>query len=139
MQTQTKPKVYTYEHDFEDFTRELDKREPLLIDEEMFYYWLEVLPPVYMHQVQEVEIDGVKFQKKCAFGFAEGWENIIDFGDPVNGGIDRRRTSMKVNFGIVVSPFVISVPPFFQTRRHGMPAGRAVKWKLNFRCSKSSG
>jgi hypothetical protein len=45
----------------------------------MFDYWLEVLPPVYLHAVVPVIIDGVTYNKRCSFGFAEGRETIVDF------------------------------------------------------------
>ena len=72
-------KIYTYEKNLNDFTKAINSNEVCMIDEEMFYYWLEVLPPIYMDKVVDVEIDGIKYQKRCSFGFAEGWENIIDF------------------------------------------------------------
>ena len=45
------------------------------VDEEVWFYWLEVLPPIYMHNNRA--IDGV--DRKCSFGFAEGAEQITDF------------------------------------------------------------
>jgi hypothetical protein len=72
-------KVYTYENDFKQFVKDNDGSRVLLIDEEMYYYWLEVLPPVYMDAVQPVIIDGVTYNKRCSFGFAEGRETIVDF------------------------------------------------------------
>ena len=74
----TKKKIYTYEKDFNEFVKAIEK-EACAIDEEMFYYWLEVLPPVYMYKKQTVEIDGVKYVKDCIFGFAEGRDYVIDF------------------------------------------------------------
>ena len=47
----------------------------LEIDEEVFYYWLEVLPPVYMNKDQNA---GGKL-RRCSFGFAEGAEPVTDF------------------------------------------------------------
>ena len=72
-------KLYTYEADFEQYVEDIQERKPLLIDEDMFYYWLEVLPPVYMFQIKTVQINGVGQQKFCSFGFAEGFECVIDF------------------------------------------------------------
>ena len=45
------------------------------MDEEVWMYWLEVLPPIHMGRV--VDIDGERV--RCAFGFAEGVEPITDF------------------------------------------------------------
>ena len=72
-------KIYTYEKDFKELVEKWEKREVIQIDEEMFYYWLGVLPPVYMNKRQVIEIDGVKLSKLCSFGFAEGREYVVDF------------------------------------------------------------
>lgn len=69
----TKNKVFTYENDFKEFFEA--RKNGCEIDSEMFYYWLEVLPPVYMKQRHV--IDGKEIY--CSFGFAEGWEEITDF------------------------------------------------------------
>lgn len=45
------------------------------MDEDTWFYWLEVLPPVYMNRDQIVK--GKK--RRCEFGFAEGVEQITDF------------------------------------------------------------
>jgi len=71
--------IYTYEDDFKDFISAKDKGELCRIDEEMWYYFLEVLPPIYMGERQDVVIDGVTFSRYCSFGFAEGYEEITDF------------------------------------------------------------
>ena len=72
-------KIYTYENDFAQFVKDNDGSRVLRIDEEMYYYWLEVLPPVYMGEVVPVVIDGVTYNRRCTFGFAEGREPITDF------------------------------------------------------------
>jgi len=75
----TVPKVYSYDdqtpESWKEFIRLLDNCEIVQIDESMFYYWLEVLPPVYMHKDQL--IDGVS--RFCSFGFCEGSDYVIDF------------------------------------------------------------
>ena len=68
-------RTFTYENDFKDFVDEKASGRTFQIDEEMFYYWLETLPPIYMSKEQE--IDGKKVN--CSFGFAEGTEFITDF------------------------------------------------------------
>ena len=71
-------KVYRYNctpEEWKEFIEALHSGETLEIDGEMFMYWLEVLPPVYMHE--EIEIEGRKIF--CSFGFAEGREPITDF------------------------------------------------------------
>lgn len=78
-------KIYTYEKDFAAFVTARNAGELCRIDEEMFFYWLEVLPPVYFDQVQRVEIDGVSYLKRCSFGFAEGREFITDFWRNTDG------------------------------------------------------
>ena len=72
-------KVYTYENDLPEYIKALDRGDVCRVDEEMFYYFLEVLPPQYMNKLVEVEIDGVKYMKRCSFGFAEGAEFITDY------------------------------------------------------------
>ena len=72
-------KTYTYENDFSEFVKDREERRPLRIDSEMMYYWLEVLPPVYMNKVQTITIDGVTYPRQCSFGFAEGHEYVTDF------------------------------------------------------------
>lgn len=76
---ETTEKIFTYENDFQAFNAAMDAGQLCRVDEEMFYYWLEVLPPIYMNKEQIIEIDGAKFKKMCSFGFAEGRDYIIDF------------------------------------------------------------
>ncbi|GEM_PF-5706784 len=61
--------------EWKEFVAALRSGRTLEIDGEMFMYWLEVLPPIYMHE--EIEIEGRKVF--CSFGFAEGREYITDF------------------------------------------------------------
>ena len=80
MTTQT---IYSYDQStpeqWKEFIQRLNNYEALVIDESMFYYWLEILPPVYMGEKQIINIDGVTYPKQCSFGFAEGREHIVDF------------------------------------------------------------
>ena len=71
-------KIYREEctpDEWHEFIEKMQSGEVFEVDEEMFYYWLEVLPPVYMGKT--VEIEGVPI--RCSFGFAEGTEQITDF------------------------------------------------------------
>ena len=71
-------KVYKYDcsqDDWHEFINAMQSRETFEVDEEMFYYWLEVLPPVYMGEFQQIDGDEVK----CSFGFAEGRDYVTDF------------------------------------------------------------
>ena len=71
-------KVYTYENDLKEYIAARDRGETCQIDEEMFYYFLDVLPPIYMNRVHI--IDTIKgLTRRCSFGFAEGTKPIIDF------------------------------------------------------------
>ncbi len=72
----TAAKILTYENDFQEFLAERNAGHVCQIDEEMFYYWLEVLPPAFM-QRETTLIDGTR--KWVAFGFAEGAERITAF------------------------------------------------------------
>lgn len=96
-------KIYTYENDFADFVKDNDGSRVLRIDKEMFYYWLEVLPPVYMGEVVPVVIDGVTYNRKCSFGFAEGRETIVDFWssgkDKDGNGVYFCKRSNRLNKG----------------------------------------
>jgi len=76
--TPVTPVLY-YKDDFDVFCELIQERQPVLIDEEMFQYWMEVLPPVYMSKPQKVIIDGVSYVRNCSFGFAEGRDYIVDF------------------------------------------------------------
>ncbi len=71
-------KLFRYDstqEEWGEFISERDAGRTVQIDEEMFMYWLEVLPPVYMHK--EILIEGRPVF--CSFGFAEGREPITDF------------------------------------------------------------
>lgn len=70
-------KILTYENDFKEFVSTvMTENQRAEIDEEMFYYWLEVLPPVLMNcKVGLVRGETVKAQ----FGFAEGVDTITAF------------------------------------------------------------
>lgn len=72
---ETIEKIYTYEKDFKEFAGEYHSGRTIEIDEEMFFYWLEVLPPKFMNKIKE--IDGVR--RYVSFGFAEGREPIVYF------------------------------------------------------------
>ena len=58
-------RVLTYENDFAEFVGRMHSGERIAIDDEMFDYFLEVLPPVRMFS--------------NGFGFAEGAEPIVRF------------------------------------------------------------
>jgi hypothetical protein len=58
------------------FLTERDSGAKVEIDEAMWWYWLEVLPPVYMRR-RVTLADGT--EKVVAFGFAEGTERITAF------------------------------------------------------------
>ena len=93
MLTETKPKLYTYENDFKKYCEARDQSEVCLCDNELSMYWLEVLPPIYMNEIQKVSIDGVVFDRKCSFGFAEGRETIVDFWPAGNGNYWSKRSN----------------------------------------------
>jgi hypothetical protein len=72
-------KIYTYENDFQQFVKDNDGSRVLRIDEEMFFYWLEVLPPVYTHEPVKIAFPEGDSIIICSFGFAEGRETVTDF------------------------------------------------------------
>ena len=85
-------KIYTYADDFKEYIAASDRGEICQIDEEMFYYFLEVLPPQYMNRDREIDGHGII---RCSFGFAEGAGHIIDFwrGRVLNGGFYSKRSN----------------------------------------------
>lgn len=58
------------------FIAAMHSGQPFECDEEMWYYWLEVLPPAWMRR-QVVLPDGTRVL--AAFGFAEGAEQVTAF------------------------------------------------------------
>jgi hypothetical protein len=71
------PTVYRYadSESMDAFNKHRDTGEICEVDEEMFYYFLEVLPPVYMGK--NVEVKGQ--MRRVAYGFAEGFEEVVVF------------------------------------------------------------
>lgn len=71
----TNPTVYTYDNDFSAFVAVKRSGEIIEIDEEMFDYWLNVLPPKGMRV--EVVIKGVP--RRVSFLQAEGFEECTAY------------------------------------------------------------
>jgi len=69
------------------FIEAMHSGEEVEVDEEMYYYWLEVLPPVFMYKV----IDGKRYE----FGFAEGAEPVTVFWRKDGRFFCRRTTIMN--------------------------------------------
>lgn len=59
---------------WDEFIKAMNSSEVVEMDEEMWMYWLEVLPPIYMNR--RVEVAG---KPRRAFGFAEGTDFITAF------------------------------------------------------------
>lgn len=76
----TEARVHRYSDESPDawaeFIKIMRSGEVFECDEEMFYYWLEVLPPVYMGR--RVELPSGRIVK-ASFGFAEGREQVVAF------------------------------------------------------------
>ncbi len=78
--------MFTYAKDFQAFLKARDEGGVVEIDEEMFGYWLGVLPPVYMTRTVTWP-DGLRV--RSTFSFAEGAERITAFwtthrpGEPI--------------------------------------------------------
>lgn len=68
-------KVYTREN-WAEFIAAENRGEQLEVDEDIFDYFLEVLPPVYMYRTVELP-NGT--QVRTTFGFAEGAEPVTAF------------------------------------------------------------
>ena len=58
------------------FLQAMHSGEPFECDDEMYYYWLEVLPPRYLKNPVTLPNGS---QVRCNFGFAEGEELITAF------------------------------------------------------------
>lgn len=91
-------KILTYENDFQEFVAARDRGELCVIDEEMYMYWLEVLPPVFMFRDVEL-INGRKV--RAGFGFAEGAERVTAFWEEIQpqGSIHYAQHSTLVSRG----------------------------------------
>ena len=64
-------RIYTKAHDWSEFIAKMHSGDALEVDSEIFYYFLEVLPPVFMGRT----IRGQRY----SFGMAEGEETIVGF------------------------------------------------------------
>jgi hypothetical protein len=65
-----------FEEQREEFLAAMQSGRPFEMDEESFYYWLEVLPPAYMGRIVKLP-NG--WSIRAFFGFAEGEEQITAF------------------------------------------------------------
>lgn len=78
--------MLTYEKDFPACVDKLQAGDRVEIDVEMFDYWLEVLPPIYMGRAVKLP-DGETV--RASFGFAEGSERITAFWRVRDNGATR--------------------------------------------------
>jgi hypothetical protein len=60
---------------WQEFLAAMRSGEVFECDEAMYFYWLEVLPPVWLNRPLEVEGHGTV----STFGFAEGREPVVAF------------------------------------------------------------
>lgn len=93
--TTTTRKVYRYGDgqgpEWAEFINVMHSGEEIEIDAEMFDYFLEVLPPVFMNAA--VKIDGQL--RRVDFGFAEGREYVVYFyTTPSEGRFFCRRSNV---------------------------------------------
>jgi len=78
-------KVYKHEcshEEWQEFIKAMQSGKEFEMDEEMWYYWLEALPPVFMgRQIQwpDPDNDHHTLTVRANFGFAEGCEPITAF------------------------------------------------------------
>jgi len=98
----------TYENDFAEFLTLRDRGEIIPIDQEMFYYWLEVLPPVYNSTEQNGESMrmagmGGQWQRKdgslqpFSFAFAEGSEPVTVFWTKIGHADESHYFAQRTN------------------------------------------
>ena len=64
-------RVYTKANDWPEFIQAMHSGDTLEVDHEIFYYFLEVLPPIFMSKTVKGQF--------YSFGFAEGEETIVGF------------------------------------------------------------
>ena len=75
-------KVHKYEctsEEWKEFINAMHSGEKFECDEEMFFYWLEVLPPIFMSREITFLPGHEGHRMYCDFGFAEGEDYITVF------------------------------------------------------------
>jgi hypothetical protein len=75
-------KIHKYEgtqDDWDEFITVMNSGDRFEVDEEMFDYWLGVLPPVFMNRYIDFLPGHEGHKMLVAFGFAEGADNITVF------------------------------------------------------------
>jgi hypothetical protein len=70
------PKILTYQDDFQEFIRERTAGNLCVVDEELYMYFLEVLPPAFMYRTVTLNTGR---EIRAEFGFAEGAEQVTAF------------------------------------------------------------
>ncbi len=71
-----KGRVYKYECEsnlWNEAIEGMNSGEPVEVDEEFYWYFLEVLPPIFMNKYLE------EIKRRVDFGFAEGYEKVRAF------------------------------------------------------------
>ncbi len=71
-------KIYTTEN-WQEMLDAMHSGRTIEIGEDVFDYFLEVLPPVYMHARRIVGDGAERRERRVSFGFAEGAEPITAF------------------------------------------------------------
>lgn len=77
-----KERVYKYQcdtHLWNEAIEAMNSGEQIEVDEEFYWYFLEVLPPIFMNKYLE------QFRRRVDFGFAEGYEKVKVFWKEGNG------------------------------------------------------
>ncbi len=69
--------------DIKEFCALRDAGSIVEIDEEMYYYFLEVLPPAWMNKTVTMPDGRTQY---TSFGFAEGWEKVTAFWSTKTNG-----------------------------------------------------
>jgi hypothetical protein len=94
----TAAKVHRYDdhtpEEWQEFLTAMQSGEPFECDWGMFYYWLEVLPPV--HYGRRVTLPNGR-EIVAAFGFAEGAEEITVFWRERHPGAEDRYFGCRTN------------------------------------------
>lgn len=81
-------KVYKYKctkEEWKEFIATMNSGDKFEVDEEMYYYWLEVLPPIFMHKWIDFLPGHEGHKMRVEFGFAEGADYITVFFRSLDG------------------------------------------------------
>ncbi len=90
-------KRYCSDEEWKEFITIMQSGNKFEIDEDMYNYWLDVIPPVFMNKYITFFPGYEGTQMKVDFGFAEGIEYIVIFWRNTNGDKFFGQRTNKIN------------------------------------------